>query len=117
MSRPFPAVLARILQGDSFYAAQASFVPAAQPINRGKSFAAYDQSLRDAEQFGLNRGGTCGKGTRSYSPSRRFEVVRTITVNHGITTPASCRFICDAEIPVPVNPRPQRRRRPVCLRQ
>jgi uncharacterized damage-inducible protein DinB len=83
-----PGSLARILQQGSFDAAQASFVPA-QPKNRDEVLTAYDQSLRDAEQFlsDLTPQRASGmwhlrKGEKELFARPRIEVVRTIMLNH-----------------------------------
>jgi uncharacterized damage-inducible protein DinB len=83
-----PGSLARILQQDSFDAAQASFVPP-QPKNLEEIFAAYVQSVREGVQFlsDLTPQRASGmwhlrKGDKELFARPRLEVVRTIMLNH-----------------------------------
>ena len=104
-----PGSLARILQGDSFDAAQASFVPA-QPMNREEIFVAYDQSLRDAEQFlsdltpqRASAMWHLRKGDKELFAKPRIEVVRTIMLNHWYHHRGQLSvYLRLLEIPVPV---------------
>jgi len=104
-----PGSLARILQGDSFDAAQASFVPA-QPMNREEIFVAYDQSLRDAEQFlsdltpqRASAMWHLRKGDEELFAKPRIEVVRTIMLNHWYHHSGQLSvYLRLLEIPVPV---------------
>ncbi|MGE5084622.1 MAG: DinB family protein [Acidobacteriota bacterium] len=104
-----PGSLARILQQDTFDAAQASFVPP-QPKNREEIFAAYDQSLRDAEQFlsALTPQRASGiwhlrKGDKELFSRPRIEVVRSIMLNHWYHHRGQLSvYLRLLEVPVPV---------------
>jgi uncharacterized damage-inducible protein DinB len=83
-----PGGLARILQQESFDAAQASFVPPS-PNSLEEISAAYDQSMRDGEQFlqSLTQEKASAKWRllkkdRELFSRPRIEVVRTIMLNH-----------------------------------
>jgi uncharacterized damage-inducible protein DinB len=83
-----PGGIARIAQQDSFDVLNASFVPP-QPKNLEEVLAAYEQSVRDAEQFltGLSDEKARGswrlmKGDRQLFQQPRATVVRTIMFNH-----------------------------------
>jgi uncharacterized damage-inducible protein DinB len=83
-----PGGIARIAQQDSFDVLNASFVPP-QPKNLEEVLAAYEQSVRDAEQFltGLSDEKARGswrlmKGDRQLFHQPRATVVRTIMFNH-----------------------------------
>jgi uncharacterized damage-inducible protein DinB len=83
-----PGGLARILQQDSFDVTQGSFVPS-QPKSIDEVLTAYEQSVRDGEQF--LRSLTQEKASAKWHLLRagkqlfarpRIEVVRTIMLNH-----------------------------------
>ena len=83
-----PGNLARILQQESFDVTQGSFVPPS-PKNLEEILAAYDQSMRDGEQFlqSLTQEKASAKWhllkkDRELFSRPRIEVVRTIMLNH-----------------------------------
>jgi uncharacterized damage-inducible protein DinB len=104
-----PGSLARILQQDSFDAAQASFVPP-QPKNLEEIFAAYVQSVREGEQFlsDLTPQRASGmwhlrKGTKELFARPRLGVVRTIMLNHWYHHRGQLSvYLRLLEVPVPV---------------
>ena len=83
-----PGGLGHILQQDSFDVTQGSFVPPS-PKNQEEILAAYDQSMRDGEQFlqSLTQEKASAKWhllkkDRELFSRPRIEVVRTIMLNH-----------------------------------
>ena len=83
-----PGGIARIAQQDSFDVLQGSFVPP-QPKTLDEVLTAYEQSVRDAENFlsGLTEEQARGnwrlmKGDRQIFQQPRAAVVRTIMLNH-----------------------------------
>ncbi len=83
-----PGGIARIAQQDSFDVLQGSFVPP-QPKTLDEVLTAYEQSVRDAENFlsGLTEEQARGnwrlmKGDRQIFQQPRAAVVRTIMFNH-----------------------------------
>ena len=83
-----PGGIARIAQKDSFDVLSGSFVPP-QPKNLDEVLTAYEQSVRDAENFltGLTEEQARGnwrlmKGDRQLFQQPRAAVLRTIMFNH-----------------------------------
>jgi len=83
-----PGGISRLAQQDSFDVLKGSFVPP-QPKSVQEILAAYEQAVRDAEQFlqGLTEERAAGtfhlmKGDRELFNQPRAGVVRTIMLNH-----------------------------------
>ena len=104
-----PGGLARILQQDSFDVTQGSFVPP-QPKNLKEILSAYDQSMRDGEQFlsdltpqQANAMWHLRKGNKELFARPRIEVVRTIMLNHWYHHRGQLSvYLRLLEVPVPV---------------
>ncbi|PYQ42721.1 MAG: damage-inducible protein DinB [Acidobacteria bacterium] len=104
-----PGGLARILQQDSFDVMQGSFVPP-QPKNLEEILSAYDQSMRDGEQFlsdltpqQANAMWHLRKGNKELFARPRIEVVRTIMLNHWYHHRGQLSvYLRLLEVPVPV---------------
>lgn len=104
-----PGNLARILQQDSFDVAQRSF-EAPSPKNLEEILAAYDQSVRDGEQFlsdltpqQANGMWQLRKKDKELFSRPRIEVVRTIMLNHWYHHRGQLSvYLRLLEVPVPV---------------
>ncbi|MGZ4732714.1 MAG: DinB family protein [Terriglobales bacterium] len=104
-----PGGLARILQQDSFDVTQGTFEPPS-PKNLEEILAAYDQSVRDGEQFlsGLtaqqaNAMWHLRKRDKELFSRPRIEVVRTIMLNHWYHHRGQLSvYLRLLEVPVPV---------------
>ena len=104
-----PGGLARILQQDSFDVTQGSFVPP-QPKNLKEILSAYDQSMRDGEQFlsdltpqQANAMWHLRKGNKELFARPRIEVVRTIMLNHWYHHRGQLSvYLRLLEVPIPV---------------
>jgi len=104
-----PGGIPRILQQDSFDVAQGTFVPP-QPKGLDEVLTAYEQNVRDGEQFLLNL--TQEKASAKWHLLRagrelfarpRIEVVRTIMLNHWYHHRGQLSvYLRLLEVPVPV---------------
>ncbi len=104
-----PGGLARILQQDSFDVTQGTFVPPS-PKTLEEVLAAYEQSVRDGEQFlrSLTQDKASAKWhllkkDRELFARPRIEVVRTIMLNHWYHHRGQLSvYLRLLEVPVPV---------------